>query len=362
MDRSAASDVRLDMPLRLLPNRVWRMYRGGKLLDELRGRQDAADTDRPEDWVGSDTRARNPGGPPDEGLAAVDLPNGPITVAELISREPEIILGWDHTQHFGPRTALLVKLLDAAIRLPIHAHPDRYFASAHLNSPFGKTEAWLIISTRPDTEETPHILLGMKDAVTPEQFARWIAEQNSTAMMAAMHRLNVRPGDVYYVRAGLPHALGPGIFMVEVQEPTDFSILAEYRAFGVAEEDAHLGLGWSLALQAFDLHPYTSADIERDFKIEPVMVRQQGNSTRWRLLDVSFFGAERLEVRDLLTVIFESFAIAIVTNGKGTIVSDHGTTEIARGDTLLLPAALGAHTYRTTTSLDVLVCLPPKRL
>lgn len=52
-----------------------------------------------------------------------------------------------------PRRAdpgVLVKLLDAGQRLPLHVHPDRRFATAHLASPYGKTEAWVILSDRPD--------------------------------------------------------------------------------------------------------------------------------------------------------------------------------------------------------------------
>ena len=49
---------------------------------------------------------------------------------------------------FGTSTGLLVKLLDAAERLPVHAHPDRAFAREAFDSPFGKTEAWIVLDTR----------------------------------------------------------------------------------------------------------------------------------------------------------------------------------------------------------------------
>ena len=50
------TDPWLDRPWRLLPNRVSRFYRGGLLIDTFRGEPHPADTDRPEDWVGSATR------------------------------------------------------------------------------------------------------------------------------------------------------------------------------------------------------------------------------------------------------------------------------------------------------------------
>ena len=51
-----------------------------------------------------------------------------------------------------------------------------------------------------------------------------------------------------FVPAGTPHAIGEGILMVELQEPTDFSILLETPAG--TESSAELHLGWDLALEA----------------------------------------------------------------------------------------------------------------
>src|SRR3954468_20327932 len=70
---SAASWI--DRPWRLTPNRVSRFYRGGLLLDRFRGAADPSDTDQPEDWVGSVTRAWTaPGGTAtDEGLSFADI-------------------------------------------------------------------------------------------------------------------------------------------------------------------------------------------------------------------------------------------------------------------------------------------------
>jgi mannose-6-phosphate isomerase len=136
-------------PWRLLPNRVSRFYRGGLLLDTFRGAPDPTDTDRPEDWVGSATRAWAPpdASPSDEGLAEAELDGERRRVIDL-----------------EPRTGVLVKLLDAGIRLPVHAHPTREFARAHLGSPYGKTEAWVILATRElPGEPPPNIRLGFRN-------------------------------------------------------------------------------------------------------------------------------------------------------------------------------------------------------
>jgi mannose-6-phosphate isomerase len=69
--------------------------------------------------------------------------------------------------------------------------------------------------------------------------------------------VRVEPGDVLFVPAGVPHAIGAGALVVELQEPTDFSIVCEWDGFPIRAEDAHLGLGWDRALGALDLSAFT---------------------------------------------------------------------------------------------------------
>ncbi len=66
------------IPLRMAENRVWRIYLGGKLLDELRG-VTGSDGYFPEDWLASVVQANNPDReekPDREGLSRVELPDG----------------------------------------------------------------------------------------------------------------------------------------------------------------------------------------------------------------------------------------------------------------------------------------------
>ena len=71
-------------------------------------------------------------------------------------RDPENWLGATHVATFGADTALLVKLLDAGQRLPVHCHPSNEFAAAHLDSRYGKTEAWIVVGTT-GADPTVHI-------------------------------------------------------------------------------------------------------------------------------------------------------------------------------------------------------------
>src|SRR5205085_5053995 len=76
----------------------------------------------------------------------------------------------------------------------------------------------------------------------------------------------IRPtaaGDVWFVPPGMPHAIGAGVFLLELQEPTDFSIVLETAGFPVDPAGAHLGLGWETALDAIDRGEIGPADDER---------------------------------------------------------------------------------------------------
>lgn len=225
---------------RVRPTRVYRFYRGGALIDRLRDEPEQ-DGDRPEDWIASVVAAKNPGrDEPEAGLTRLET--GAL-LRDVIRERPA---------HWGTPN-VLVKLLDPVERLPVHAHPNREFARAHLGSDYGKTEAWLIVATRDSEAE---VWLGLQEDVDPARYRSWIEEQDTDALLSSLHHLVVRPGDVVFVPAGVPHAIGGGALIVELQEPTDFSILCEWKGFPVDPADAHLGLGWGVALEALRLDAY----------------------------------------------------------------------------------------------------------
>ena len=299
-------------PERLLPTRVYRFYRGGALIDRLRGEPEH-DGDHPEDWIGSVVAARNPGR--DEPLAGLSrLASGPL-LRDAINQSPA---AWGMPN-------LLVKLLDPVERLPVHAHPDREFARVHLGSDYGKTEAWVIVATR---EESADVWLGLRDDVSREQYRAWIDTQDTHALLNSLHRLTVRAGDVVFVPAGVPHAIGPGALIVELQEPTDFSIVCEWDGFPIAAEDAHLGLGWDTAIEALGLSAY-----------EPVL----------GLPDNEFFAVDdRPEPGG-------RFGVLLILEGEGELDGER----VRAGDAFVLPAA--CEPFQTRGDLDVIRCLggPP---
>ena len=333
-------------PLALPPNTFPRFYRGGERIAEFRGTTVAGH--RPEDWVGSVTTAF---GAARDGLTRLD-DGRPL--ADAVAADPEAFLGAAHVARHGADPRLLVKLLDAGERLPVHFHPRAAFAREHLGSPYGKTEAWVIISAEGGD---PAVHLGLAEEVGLATLSGWVERQDVAAMLAAMVRLPVRPDDVIFVPAGLLHAIGEGILLVELQEPSDLSVLLEWEGFEIdGRTDGHLGLGFETALKGADRSRVAPSDLER----LTARRHDRGRPGVERLLPPeadAFFRAERIRPRPSSPVPQE-FSILVVLGGEGKLVTDGGELQLRRGHTVLVPYAAGAGSLEG--ELDVLRCLPPE--
>ena len=234
-------------PFILPPNRLARFYEGGARIDALRG--DPPGPERtPEDWVGSTATSW---GHQTEGLAR--LGDGQI-LRDLVEQDPEGFLGPEHVARWGANPAVLVKLLDAGERLPVHFHPGRAFAREHLDLDYGKTESWLILEAEPGAA----VHVGFKEPADAATVRRWVETQDPEEMLAALRPIEVKPGDAILVPAGTLHAIGAGILLLELQEPTDLSVLVEHEGFA-SDGSEHLGLGYDVVLRAADLAQGTEA-------------------------------------------------------------------------------------------------------
>jgi mannose-6-phosphate isomerase len=316
-----------------------RFYRGGAKIRDLRGT--AAPGDRvPEDWIASTTALF------DQSAGLTLLGDG-TTLAEAVADDPDYWLGAEHLEQYGIDSMVLVKLLDAGQRLPVHVHPDGDFARNHLDHAHGKAEAWVIL-------EGGTVYLGFTRPVTDDELESWVVAQDVEAMLGSMHAVRVQAGDSVFVPPGMPHAIGEGIFLVEVQEPEDLSILLEWQGFALdGEADGHLGLGFDTALRAVDHREWTAAEIES------IVVR--GGRGRGTLAESSrrYFRAERFDVdTDEVLELVAGFAVLVVLGGSGSVSSSDGaSTPLRRGDTILVPYAAGA--LLLSGGLSVVVCRPP---
>lgn len=356
----------LTAPLRLVPNRVQRFYRGGYLLDAFLGVGWPRDDNWCEEWLGNSTAPAisATGG---DGLARAVLPDGSlVTIRDLAEAEPECFYGDEHVGRYGSSPALLLKYLDVGTHIPVHVHPTREFARHHLGSTFGKNEAWLLLGTRVVDGAPAKVWVGWRDEVDESRLRKWIAAQDTTAMRAAMHAIEVHAGDALFIPSGIAHSLGAGVFAMEPQEPRDYAVFAEYAIYGLDEATATNGLGWDTALQMFDYTSLTEQDIANRIRCTPQDQRDEpGGRDRLLVSDEAcqFFELNEITVRKIFAVAPDGrFAIDCIHDGSGVFRGAWGERYVRRGEAYVIPASLGEYEIRSdgAKALRIVRGRPPR--
>jgi mannose-6-phosphate isomerase len=350
----------------LPPNRVRRNYYGGLNLDRFTGKTNASDSDRPEDWLCSLTEAINPGMTyeANEGQSRVIVNGRLILLRELIEQDPVHYLGQRHSEQYGVQTGFLAKLLDSSMRLHMQAHPTREYANKELGKPWGKVECYVILSVRPGIE--PYIYLGFQKPPTVKEWHRIVTEQDIPAMLACFEKVPVQPGEAWYVPGGYPHALGEGLTLLEVMEPSDLVVRCEFERNGITVPPSarFMGLDPSEALQIFDYSQNSVKDIQRQFRITAETLTASGELTEF--IRIGLGQIDCFEVREIWVekrsayVLGGRFAVAIVVEGKGEIHCGQDNLLVREGSCCFLTAASNRVQIepRGSAQLKILLCLP----
>ena len=295
------------MIAKLLPNRVRRTYLGGGRIDAFTGTgADISDgVPRPEDWMASTTTAFT-GTLEIAGEGLGRLEDGRL-VKEVIGALP-----------------ILVKLLDSDERLVIQAHPTVPCAKRLFNSPFGKTECWYFL---PGTAPDACVYLGFKPGVTREKWKAAFEAQDG--LLDMLHRIPVAAGDFVFVDGGMPHAIGGGCFMIELQEPSDLMVVAERvtpSGRRIPDAKMHGGVGWE---KMFEVYEYEG------FTYEEVCARYVKRAAGGLLI----LGPELTDKFEMWRVtgggsvtLLRGRAVAVVTDGAGEV----NGLAVTRGDRLLI--------------------------
>lgn len=330
----------------LLPrNHPEHFYRGGERIAALRGGSVEAGAHRPEEWIASMTPMTSR---PEQGLSR--LADG-VLLRDAVAADPEGWLGAEHVARYGASTELLVKLLDPAQRLPVHLHPDRAFARRHLGLPHGKTEAWIVL----EVDEGARVRLGFAAPMGLADVRTMVDGGDSLGLVESLRPRAVRPGDAVLVPAGVPHSIDAGVFLLELQEPTDLSIILEAEGMALdVPRDGHLGLGFDVALDALRLEPVADLDalVTRPSMVDP-----------GRLADLlpaaagPYFRAH-LSTDDSGPTVAAGFAVVVATAGAGRLVPTYGDpVDLGRGDAAVVPFAAGR--WRLDGPVEAVVCRPP---
>lgn len=367
-----AKESPVPLILELPANRVRRNYRGGRMLDRLEGRRDLADSDKPEDWIASTVAARNPGlaTVENEGLSTVVGADGRVTLLRnLFETYSNIYLGTTHIAAFGNELGFLVKLLDSAMRLHVQAHPTAAFARQHLSSRWGKLETYVILGVRPECND-PCIRLGFQHSVGPREWQRIVMEQDIAAMDACFEPVPVKAGDVWVVPGGVPHAIGDGLLLIEILEPTDLVVRCEFEREGIVvpPEARFMQRDPEFALRIFDHTEYTVAQITERCRVTTEQIFESRELTNTRLVgprETKCFEVERYVVHSGCSVRTPSqVLVAVVTAGAGTVAVGDERIDVRRGSRFVVAAAAESLACSPDTDgpVEIVTCRPGSSL
>ena len=335
-------------PRALRRNSPSTFYRGSGRIDRFRGSFGAGD-DRPEDWVAS-TVTRS--GEMTSGLTVLDTGG---FLRDEVRADPASWLGFAGGS--TPELEVpLVKLLDVGQRLAVHAHPSDADARALGVWPQGKAEGWFVLEAPP----TGVVHVGWVRDVPLAELAGWVDSQDVASMLGAMHAVSVAAGDTVYIPPGTAHAIGSGIFLVEVQQAADLSILLEWRDFLDDSSGAFLGVHRSAALNCVDRRALPAATLD-DLVERAALDRPVGT----RLLpawSAPYFSATLLGVGSALPSEYRTLVV-IAGDGRLRAVAPAQTRvcEIPNGSTSAVPAAAGPLLVEGSNDLRVLAFGPGRR-
>ena len=259
--------------------------------------------------------------------------SGPFAGRPLGEVWPSLPPEWTGTRiRDTARIPLLVKFLFPEDKLSVQVHPSDEYARAHESGPVpvGKTEMWYVISSRADAR----IGLGFVPGVTRESFQRSIEDGS---VESTLQQIVVHPGDAFFVPAGTPHMIGPGMVLCEIQQHSDIT----YRVFDFNRRQADGTLRPLHIRQALDVLDFGKS---RGGQIQSLRT-QDGSLTKTALAACPYFATEKWDFSAPVAAATSSdcFELLIVISGSGALESGSGAFHYGPAEVWLLPAALGAY-------------------
>jgi mannose-6-phosphate isomerase len=355
-------------PITFSPERPYRLFTGGLLLDQLLKLDDPGDGHYGEAWYASTIEAANVrGGIADknatpQGLSRIIVDNQAVLFRDLVEQFPDTLLGPPIVKEFGKTVPIIAKFIDTAVRHVVQVHPSKAFVNKYFNFPSGRDEAWVILKIRDNLSEPAHVYLGFKDGMTRESFEPILLRGNSEELLNCLNRITVSPRETYYVPAGVPHALGPGLFIIEIHEPADYIFRAEkhWLDMELSEVQRHLTLGFDKLAEAFEYTGMTAEETKNMYRYQPKnYFRDSGKEVSM------YFGERPDKAFGILTVtVFKpstlslgsQFSVGLVTRGESKVRWQGGETMVTPAKGIFFPAALDGVEIIPDDSLEMVMC------
>ena len=289
----------------LLKEKIW----GGRKLETMLGRSLPAGQSIGESWEICD-----------RGLDQTVVANGHFagkSLHELMSSLGQDLMGTQYTT-LPPRFPLLFKIIDAQNDLSLQVHPDDAYAQKYENHDSGKTEMWYVLQADP----TAKIYCGTTSDINLEKFRH---DLNSERIKKHLQVHPAAPGDVFFIPAGVIHAIGRGSLVIEIQENSDLTYrLSDWGRIGNDGKPRPLHIEQGLSV--IDTKINTHIQVKKKYQDE-VLVKCKYFTTR-HVIPKGI---------SLLKIPRDTFQVWTLLSGSGMI----NGVKVQKGDFVLIPAAIG---------------------
>lgn len=233
--------------------------------------------------------------------------------------------------------SLLVKWIDARERLSVQVHPDDAFAR-RVEQKSGKTELWYVASAADGAE----IIYGLQGDVSMEAFRD--AARRGEDLLPFLNVVKVRQGDVFFIPAGMVHAIGGGVVIAEIQQNSDVTYrLFDYRRKDANGKERELHIEKSLAALRHDTPARIEALRFREKREDCLAFCDHFRVFRYEI------GAERSFSADA------HFHSVLCLEGRGKIECGARSDPIRIGDSYFIPRGCGEYRLKAEERLSVLL-------
>ena len=249
------------------------------------------------------------------------------TLKQLAASHAVDLLGAPTPDRAGSRFPLLIKLLDPADWLSLQVHPnDEQAKRLEGKNYFGKTEAWHIL----ESDANAQLIAGLKANTSDESLKQAI--RGGTILDHAQY-VDAHRGDTIFIRAGTIHALGPGLFLYEIQQTSDLT----YRVFDWNRPQTNgraLHIEKSLAVADASARGQASPQPQvNDGEVKSLV--------RCEYFALDLIGGESKSIS--LNTRGESFHALTIREGAARVEGDGWAQTLQRLETLIIPASCGAY-------------------
>lgn len=258
-----------------------------------------------------------------------------LSLYEVLQQRPHFLGTHPRTEGELP---ILMKLIDAREDLSVQVHPDDNYAFANENGQLGKTEMWYVL----DATEDAKLVYGLSHKVKKETLRKALLNSleapigDTKSVDKYLQKVPIHKGDLFYIEAGMIHAIGGGALIAEVQESSNLT----YRLFDYNREDKNG--------KRRELHIDKALDVANlDGKSSPkqpmrVLRYKPGCATellcRCKYFEVSRMLINTEEKPVLYSSDEASFRVLLCTDGCGKITYQNTSREYAKGQCIFIPA------------------------